>query len=389
MAEDLVVAVVRHREAVLLCRGSGPGPALPRAAIDDDPTAALDTLLTVLGVEPYQAERWGAPFKADGAVHHPVLVTAETRPAVDPERCPDPTWDAPTVLLRQSENRWWRAYAAVAPTVESVAGDAERGSTAIAIDALWALRDAAGRADGSGEGLASVESTAVELLEARPSMAALANRVNRVVADADTPSAVEAAATGGLVRAHEADAAAARLAAETVDGGRVLTLSRSGTVRAALLDARPAVVVLASRPGGEGRAVAEELAAAGLTVETAADAAVYDRLAAGDVDPVLVGADAVTPDGGVVNKVGTRAAALAADRASVPCYAVCASDKVQPASAAADDTGSDVVAIDTPTDQWVFDWTPPGLVTAVLTERGRLAAADVAAVAEEHRELAR
>lgn len=389
MAEARVVAVVRHRGSVLVCRhadAASGGSALPSAAVGDgaEPDATLAALLDALGVEPAAVERRGEPIEADGGPLVPFLVTAGGRGVAGGDACPDPAWKPPSALLRQDDDRPWRAYEAVAPTVETLVADEERGSTAIAVDALWVLRDAAARAAAGGEGLDPVASVAAALLDARPSMAALANRVNRAMAGAASPAEVEAAADDGLVRAHEADAAAAALAARTVDGGRVLTLSRSGTVHDALLEARPAVVVLASRPGAEGLAVAEALAEAGLDVATAPDAAVYDRLRSGDVDAVLVGADAVTPDGWVVNKVGTRAAALAAEAAGVPCYVACASDKVQPSPAAAEENEARELAPLEP----LFDLTPPRLVAAVLTERGRLSADDVRAVAEEHRRLA-
>lgn len=377
---DRVVAVVRHREAVLSCddeAGEGSRRLPSRSVSGDAPEAALRTLLDVLAVGSPTVERRGPPIaRADGEVV-PFLVSTDDRNVAGGQACADPNWAPPSGL--SPETGAWRAYLAVAPTVETVAGDTERGSTAIALDALWALRDAATAADRDDTGLAPVAAVARRLLAARPSMTALANRVNRAMAGADTPAAIERAATEGIVRAHDADAAAAALAAETVGDGRVLTLSRSGTVRAALLVGRPAVDVLASRPGGEGLAVAAELTDAGLAVSSYPDAAVYDRLSSGEVDAVLVGADSVGPDGSLVNKVGTRAAALAAERAGVPCYAVCASDKIRPASG----DGGPV-----PSFEPLFDVTPARLVTAFLTERGRLTPDDVHAVATEHRSWA-
>ncbi|MFB6354137.1 MAG: hypothetical protein ABEJ92_08640 [Halobacteriales archaeon] len=386
-AQARVVAVVRHREHVLVCGEPGPdgdGPALPARDTAAEPAErALGHLLDDLGVAVEAVQRRGGPVPAGGVRLVPFFVDVGDRSATGGPQCPEPTWAGPAALLGAGNDRWWRTYAAVAPTAETVADDMERGSTAIAVDALWALRDAAARAAFEGAGLGPVVDTARSLLDARPSMAALANRVNRAMAGADTPAAVEAAATDGLRRAHAADVGAAALAAETVDGDRVLTLSRSGTVRAALLDARPSVVVLASRPGGEGLAVADELADAGLDAASVPDAAVYDRLRGGDADVVLVGADAVTPDGGVVNKVGTRAAAHAAALAGVPCYVVCASDKVRPAPEPDGDDGERGEFLEP-----LFDLTPADLVTAVLTERGQLSADEVREVAEEHRRLA-
>ena len=96
----------------------------------------------------------------------------------------------------------------------------------------------------------------------------------------------------------------------------------------------PEVVFVAeSRPGGEGVAVAESLADE-VPVTLCPDAAVAHLLGRGAVDRVLVGADTVLADGSVVNKVGTRAAALAAARERVPVHAVAARDKVSPAETA-------------------------------------------------------
>jgi translation initiation factor 2B subunit (eIF-2B alpha/beta/delta family) len=373
-----VVAVVRHREAVLACRSADESASLSlpnRSLGGEAPEAAVRSLLDELGIDSAALERRGEPV----AELIPFLVSVPNRAVSDTDRCPDPGWTPPAELGARTEAPL-RAYERVAPTVETVATDTERGSTAIATDALWALRDAATRARADGDGLARVGSVASELLEARPSMAALANRVNRAMTGAETPADVERAASEGIVRAAEADEEAAALAAETVAGSRVLTLSRSGTVGTALLEARPEVVLLASRPGGEGLDVADELVDAGLNVSTCPDADVYEQLRSGAIDVVLVGADAVTPDGGVVNKVGTRAAALAAERPGIPFYAVCASDKVRPSSK--DDDGYEPLTLEP-----MFDLTPPRLVTSLLTERGRLTPVDVRSIAHEHRAL--
>ncbi len=377
-----VAAVVRSHGDLLRCRdgaASDDGPTLPSVSADagEDAAAALGRLLDGLGLAEPTVERRGDAVETPDGPLVPFLVAALSREGVGGGgSCPDPGWGPPAELRRGADERWRRAYAAVAPTVETVAGDETRGSTALATDALWALRDAASDAAARGAGLAPVAATARALLDARPAMVALGNRVDRAMAGAPTPAAVEDTASAAIERAHAADAAAARLAAEAVAGDRVLTLSRSGTVRAALLEARPDVLVAASRPGGEGLAVADELADAGLSASTCADAEIYDRLRSGEVGSVLVGADAVTPAGGVANKVGTWAAALAACWVDVPAYVACASDKVRPAGEG-----------DRAPLELLFDLTPPGFVTAILTERGRLAPAEVRAVAEEHREL--
>jgi translation initiation factor 2B subunit (eIF-2B alpha/beta/delta family) len=226
-------------------------------------------------------------------------------------------------------------------------------------------------------------------------MAALANRVNRAMATADGRSgaAVETCTQETIEQALDAGARAAERAARLLVGERVLTLSRSGTVRAALERADlEGIVVAESRPGGEGVGVAEELAAnldCGVTL--CPDAAVAHLLADDAVDRVLVGADTLLADGRVVNKVGTRAAALAADREDVPCHAVAARAKVathadpilEPAEPDDVYDGDAPLTVAAP----LFDVTPADLLAGVVTERGVLDADAVAAVADEHRDL--
>jgi translation initiation factor 2B subunit (eIF-2B alpha/beta/delta family) len=191
--------------------------------------------------------------------------------------------------------------------------------------------------------------------------------------------------------ALDADDAAAALAGERC-GASVATLSRSGTVLAALRATEPAVLIGESRPACEGTEIAAELADDGLDVTLTTDAALAGELAARDPDTVLVGADAVLADGSVVNKIGTRGLALAAARESVPVYVAAAVDKVRPDEEMHGESGSAADLYDgeapvTVTNP-VFDRTPADLVSAVLTERGALESEGVRAVAAEHRKHA-
>jgi translation initiation factor 2B subunit (eIF-2B alpha/beta/delta family) len=264
--------------------------------------------------------------------------------------------------------------------------DTYDGSAWLSVRALEVLRDRAAVADS----MDAVAAVARDLRDARPSMAAVANRVNRVMATADrTPSAVRERAERAAEAALDADDAAAVLAAERC-GESVVTLSRSGTVLTALREAEPSVLLGESRPACEGPDVAATPAEAGLDVTPTTDAALASELAG--YDAVLVGADAVLADGSVVNKVGTRGLALAAAREGVPVYVVAAADKVRPdeevhgeaGDAAALYDGEASVAVSNP----IFERTPADLVTGVLTEHGLLDAADVRAVAAEHRDHA-
>ncbi|MFW5903162.1 MAG: NUDIX domain-containing protein, partial [Halolamina sp.] len=179
----------------------------------------------------------------DWAVH-PFLFECERRDVVVSDEHVEYEWvHAPEIRRRETVPELWTAYERVAPSVRAVTADDEHGSAHLSIVALEILRDRAAVASDGGAGDEQTEDTdaadelsrlARRLIEARPSMAALRNRVNRVLATANGPDAVEPLAADAIDRAVAADDEAARNAAEMVAGERVLTLSRSGTVLTAL-----------------------------------------------------------------------------------------------------------------------------------------------------------
>ncbi|WP_343772384.1 initiation factor 2B [Natronoarchaeum mannanilyticum] len=448
---DYAAAVLRRGSAVLVRCDDG-APRLPSAPLEDaaderpdaeaesdatdsEPIAAARRAASALGLDPNTLEhvRTGSPIRDGEESYAPVLFDVAGDGAATTDgaaTADDAEWVAPTALLHESASpsEWYR-YQRVAPTVRSITADGEHGAAYLSVRALEVLRDRAALQVSEGDpDLDELTDLGDRLLSARPSMAVLENRVNRVLAaaaggddvaesdaaamdgdaaamdgdaaamDGDATAegvafAVEAAADAGIDRALRADADAAAAAAELLDGMSVLTLSRSGTVLDALESASPrSVHVAESRPAREGIGVAEELAAAlDAPVTVLADAAVAHALATEDVDAVVVGADAVLPDGRVVNKTGTRAAALAAAREGIPVYVVAASDKVTRRETVNLETGDATAIYDgdvgidvlNPT----FDVTPGELIEAVVTERGRLDGEDVAAVAEEHAAL--
>jgi translation initiation factor 2B subunit (eIF-2B alpha/beta/delta family) len=168
-------------------------------------------------------------------------------------------------------------------------------------------------------------------------------------------------------------------------GGRVLTLSASSTVRRALCLAAGRrtfdVCCLEGRPGLEGRDMARGLAEKGIRVAIAVDAACGAVVR--DCDVVLVGADSIG-DLGVVNKIGTRAAALLARRAGVPIYALADSTKLLPTGypQELDDArpGEEVWSEAPATvDVWnrYFEATPLSYLEGVVTEDGLRTELDV------------
>ncbi|MFC6904819.1 initiation factor 2B-like protein [Halalkalicoccus tibetensis] len=327
--------------------------------------------------------RAGDPVEVDDRRLHPFLFDCE--PNGVGKRA---DWVHPTALRHDGPPGRWQAYRAVSPSVGSVRDDRTHGSAYLSIRALEVLRD---RAAQGADPPALVE-RATDLLEARPSMAALGNRVNRAMFEAGGSkgaAALEDAAKAGIDRAAGADRRAAERAAELIEG-IVLTLSRSGTVRGALSAGEPdRIVVLESRPDREGADVAEELAGS-LDVTVTLDAAVSHVMP--EVDHVLVGADTVLADGSVINKVGTRTTAVVAAREGVPVHAVAAVDKVSPSESPILEsvdrgalTDDDRVGVDCP----LFDRTPPELVAGVITEEGVLDADGIEAAASDHERRSR
>ncbi|GGN05998.1 NUDIX domain-containing protein [Halarchaeum nitratireducens] len=319
---------------------------------------------------------------------HPFLFDCDTRDVTPNYETAGYEWVPPTAIReRETVPDLWTSYDRVRPSVESVRDDGTHGSAYLSVRACEVLRDDAA----SGADYDALLGTARELLTAREGMAAVVNRVNRVVADAADADAdaVLASASAVIDAALAADRDAAATAAAELADASLLTLSRSRTVRDAIVGADPGRVVVAeSRTGREGVVAAERLGDAGLDVTLTTDAAVASLVAA--VDAVLVGADTVLRDGSVVNKVGTRAAALAAAAVDVPVYAVCATDKVAPET---DPDDPDLEAA-SPTELYdgdapldvvnpLFDVTPASLVTRVVTEDGVLDPADVEAVAAD------
>jgi translation initiation factor 2B subunit (eIF-2B alpha/beta/delta family) len=123
----------------------------------------------------------------------------------------------------------------------------------------------------------------------------------------------------------------------------VFTLSKSSTVQGVLTDLhdsgrRLAVLVAESRPGAEGARMARDLGEYGIRTRACDDfllLSLVPKEAAPRRPPhyvgspvVLVGADAVHPDG-LVNKVGTRALLETAIRSGVPAFVLATTAKLR------------------------------------------------------------
>ena len=109
------------------------------------------------------------------------------------------------------------------------------------------------------------------------------------------------------------------------DGMVIFTHCHSSTVTRMIAKAKNQgknfkVICTETRPAFQGRITAKELVDLGIETTFIVDSAT--RTFIGDADFVVVGADAITSEGNVVNKIGTSAIAVLAHEARKPFYAV-------------------------------------------------------------------
>ena len=109
------------------------------------------------------------------------------------------------------------------------------------------------------------------------------------------------------------------------DGMLVFTHCHSSTVTRMIAKAKAdgkefSVICTETRPAYQGRITAREMVELGVQTMFIVDSAARSYM--GDVDLVAVGADAITSEGDVVNKIGTSSIAVLAQEARKPFYVV-------------------------------------------------------------------
>jgi len=162
----------------------------------------------------------------------------------------------------------------------------------------------------------------------------------------------------------------------------VFTHCHSSTVTAILIEARKqgkrfVVHNTETRPRFQGRKTAKELSDACIKVRHYVDSAA--RLALKKADIMLIGADAITAEGRVINKIGSELFAEVANRYDVPVYVCTNSWKLDPetvfgfteeieerAAAEVWEKPPKNVTV----DNHAFEIIKPDLITGVITELG-------------------
>lgn len=383
---ELTVIFARWRGRLLLEKAA-TGMRVPTIRGADRPAerarAAMEGAHANLSIA-----RVGPTTEAEGTTLVPVLL--DVYGSADRIERPDSKWEAvhaTTLLKLDSDLSFWPAYQAVAPTVETILGDETHGSSTVSIRALEVLRNAAVSVDSVDE----LRPLAIELATGRPELVVCGNRIDRAmtaVIEREWTAAVRRLESE-LDRAANADDRAARFAATRCVDCAVVTHSRSGTIRQAIdIGEIPAVTVLESRPGGEGVTLAESLVEA-TTVTLVPDAAHRTVFETGNPDVVLVGADAIGPDGTVQNKVGTLPLAKAAQDHGCPVLVCSSLDKVVPEtlpeSPPIDREDVYVGEANLSVGGVVFDRTPADCIDCFVTEHGTVPPGAIESIADRHR----
>lgn len=285
--------------------------------------------------------------------------------------------------------------------IAQVRNDREHGSRWLVRETIHILQDLAQALNSSGgstdEQMQQLKQVGRELAQARPSMAAIASAVGRIVTVQGSPNAVVQAAKS-LLQDYDMSTTQIATSAQAVLKGRVMTCSVSGTVLEVLTQCRgniQEVVVLEGRPRCEGRAMAEQLVQQGfaVTLITDAQADIFLPLC----QSVVVGADSVLANGDVLNKSGTALLGWAAQGHKVPFYVLCETLKISPRHWLEGHWAENTALLEEKEPEEVleqplagvkvrnfyFDHTASQCVTHVITERGMLGLREIAEFAQQ------
>jgi ribose 1,5-bisphosphate isomerase len=218
----------------------------------------------------------------------------------------------------------------VTETAEKIKSMEIRGAGRIARTAAEALSlHAAGLATDNLPDFRREMETAAEMLVAtRPTAVSLPNAVHLVMAGLEEETDLSRAREGVIRRAsrfvessREAVGKIARIGARHIrDGDVILTHCNSEAALSCIIEAHregKAIEVFATevRPRDQGLVTIRTLNDAGIRTNFIVDSAVRSFI--NDIDLVIVGADAVTVNGAVVNKIGTSQVAHSAHEARV------------------------------------------------------------------------
>jgi ribose 1,5-bisphosphate isomerase len=271
-----------------------------------------------------------------------------------------------------------------------------RGAGRIARAAAEALMIAAEKYDGGSlkDFMSYMRRVAEMLVSTRPTAVSLPNAVNYVM------RALEEAKPSNVEEARKAVVEAARSFIEYSNmalkrigeigarlvrtGDRILTHCNSKAVESILVTAwrqgkRFEVYATETRPKFQGYITARNLAREGIPVTLVPDSAVLQLMESKRITKVIVGADTVTANGAVINKIGTSQIALAARLYRITFIVATETYKFSPYTV----IGQPVEIEERPAEEVLakpipgvrvrnpaFDATPADYIDMIVTERG-------------------
>ena len=316
----------------------------------------------------------------------------------------------------------WHAYTSAAGVAEAIRSMVVRGAPAIGISAAYGVVLAAReRFAAGGDWQAALEEDFTLLAESRPTAVNLFWALNRMrdrlqrLKGSESPlAALEAEAVGIHLSDREANLTRAQLGADLIrkHQGHLQTVlthcntgalatggfgTALGVIRAAYLEGMiERVYADETRPWLQGsRLTAWELANEGIPVTVTADSAAAYLMRTKGITWVIVGADRITANGDVANKIGTYQLAVAAMHHGVRFMVVAPSSTIDMALASGEDIpieerdgrellelGGQRVGADVDAFNPVFDVTPADLIDAIVTEKGIVERPDAAKMAQ-------
>lgn len=297
-----------------------------------------------------------------------------------------------------------------------------RGAPAIGIAAAFGVvLGARQRLAAGGDWRAALEADFEQLAASRPTavnlfwaLQRMRERLQRLKSDATVLVQLEAEAVGIHASDREANLTMAQLGMELIrkhQGNEQVLMTHCnagalatggfgtalGVIRAAHLEGLvEKVYVDETRPWLQGaRLTAWELAADGVPVSLNVDAAAAHLMKVKGISWVIVGADRITANGDVANKIGTYQLAVNAMHHGVRFMVVAPSSTIDMALESGEDIlleerGGDElrvvagqrVAADVPVTNPVFDVTPADLIDYIVTEKGVVERPDMEKMAQ-------
>ena len=316
----------------------------------------------------------------------------------------------------------WIPYTSAAGVAEAIRSMVVRGAPAIGISAAYGIVLAARtRIAEGGDWYAALEEDFALLSDTRPTavnlfwaLGRMHDRLDRLKDNVDPLVALEAEAVAIHESDREANLTMAQLGVDLIrkhqgNAQTILTHCNTGAlatggfgtalgvIRGAFIEGMvERVYANETRPWLQGsRLTAWELANEGIPVTLNADSAAAHIMKTKGITWVIVGADRITANGDVANKIGTYQLAVNAMHHGVRFMVVAPSSTIDMHLASGDDipieerdgrelleVGGERVGADVDAFNPVFDVTPADLIDVIVTEKGIVERPDTAKMAQ-------